>query len=235
MFYTTPTITEEDESSTQPAFTLEDSPQQDSKKKLTKMSTCANISCCNEGTKQCSKCKTVKYCSRECQKEDWKVHKTICSTSVASNQLSLAAEEAIPKRKVAALAPKSEYHGALMLVSTVTLNKGETILLHGKSYLVRGLVQKTSATGYIENVLIFVESQGRFMFKGRIHRDIITLICGSEGLALLEKTKAISANAWITTGGDPSPKRKRYCESLLHENTGPVTKKDLEEYYRRFA
>jgi len=28
----------------------------------------------------CSRCKTVKYCSRDCQKLDWKRHKTLCGT-----------------------------------------------------------------------------------------------------------------------------------------------------------
>jgi hypothetical protein len=28
---------------------------------------------------QCSVCKSVKYCSQECQKLDWKSHKIICS------------------------------------------------------------------------------------------------------------------------------------------------------------
>ena len=29
--------------------------------------------------KSCAKCSTTKYCSRECQKADWKVHKKLCS------------------------------------------------------------------------------------------------------------------------------------------------------------
>lgn len=29
--------------------------------------------------KSCAKCKRAKYCSRECQKSDWKKHKTACS------------------------------------------------------------------------------------------------------------------------------------------------------------
>ena len=28
--------------------------------------------------KKCSVCKKVRYCSRECQKDDWKKHKPIC-------------------------------------------------------------------------------------------------------------------------------------------------------------
>jgi hypothetical protein len=29
---------------------------------------------------QCSRCKTVKYCSAECSKSDWKAHKPVCRT-----------------------------------------------------------------------------------------------------------------------------------------------------------
>lgn len=32
----------------------------------------------SEDIKRCAKCKVVAYCSRECQKSDWKKHKKIC-------------------------------------------------------------------------------------------------------------------------------------------------------------
>lgn len=39
--------------------------------------------------KRCAKCKSQWYCSRECQKSDWKSHKKVCgSTSAESNSTS---------------------------------------------------------------------------------------------------------------------------------------------------
>lgn len=39
-----------------------------------KTATAANL----PNLKACAKCKTTQYCSRECQKADWKVHKKVC-------------------------------------------------------------------------------------------------------------------------------------------------------------
>ena len=34
--------------------------------------------------KKCSRCKTVKYCSRACQKDDWKEHRAVCNAAAAA-------------------------------------------------------------------------------------------------------------------------------------------------------
>jgi hypothetical protein len=40
---------------------------------------CAREGCSNEGMKECGRCHSAKYCSRECQTEDWKAwHKQSC-------------------------------------------------------------------------------------------------------------------------------------------------------------
>jgi splicing suppressor protein 51 len=40
-----------------------------------KTASAANV----DALKQCAKCKKTVYCSRECQKADWKAHKNICA------------------------------------------------------------------------------------------------------------------------------------------------------------
>ena len=35
--------------------------------------------CQKDGSKRCSICKTVHYCSTECQKKDWKEHRILCN------------------------------------------------------------------------------------------------------------------------------------------------------------
>lgn len=41
---------------------------------------CFNVNCCDRSaSKRCSKCQVAVYCSRDCQREDWKrAHKTAC-------------------------------------------------------------------------------------------------------------------------------------------------------------
>lgn len=38
--------------------------------------------CSKPGTLRCGACKTIRYCSAECQKKDWKTHKQVCKTLI---------------------------------------------------------------------------------------------------------------------------------------------------------
>lgn len=54
-----------------------------SKEALGEFIECAKSGCRKEGTKRCSICKCVAYCSRDCQKTDWKAgHKKVCKKVV---------------------------------------------------------------------------------------------------------------------------------------------------------
>jgi hypothetical protein len=58
-------------------------------------SACANSGCANIGTKKCGSCQSISYCSRECQKADWKAHKDLCKRfSEAVKQATSAIKDA---------------------------------------------------------------------------------------------------------------------------------------------
>ncbi|KAE8440743.1 hypothetical protein EG329_006622 [Mollisiaceae sp. DMI_Dod_QoI] len=77
-------------------------------------STILTKKCANCGTsetdpekplKPCSKCQTVRYCSRDCQKKDWKVHKKTCASDA-----QIYAQTADLKPASAPRVPKKESH-----------------------------------------------------------------------------------------------------------------------------
>lgn len=43
--------------------------------------------------KNCAKCQTTHYCSRECQKQDWKQHKKVCAANAANRTSAIAAHQ----------------------------------------------------------------------------------------------------------------------------------------------
>jgi len=38
------------------------------------------LMCEKPATSRCSGCRGVRYCSRECQRRDWRIHKTVCAS-----------------------------------------------------------------------------------------------------------------------------------------------------------
>jgi splicing suppressor protein 51 len=53
-----------------------------------KCNTCKKTDSEVENLKRCAKCQTTYYCSRDCQKADWKVHKKVCSKNASTRQSS---------------------------------------------------------------------------------------------------------------------------------------------------
>jgi tetratricopeptide (TPR) repeat protein len=51
------------------------------------MSCCGNIICTNLATKKCKNCLQETYCSKECQLNDWPIHKLICPFIKNNDQL----------------------------------------------------------------------------------------------------------------------------------------------------
>ncbi|KAE9373629.1 hypothetical protein N431DRAFT_438855 [Stipitochalara longipes BDJ] len=54
--------------------------------------------------KPCAKCQTIRYCSRDCQKKDWKLHKKVCATAAQIYAQNANLKPAAPR------APKKEGH-----------------------------------------------------------------------------------------------------------------------------
>jgi len=54
---------------------------------MSSTATCSASSCTNTGTLVCTGCVTPasRYCSKECQKRDWKIHKARCACAQKSN------------------------------------------------------------------------------------------------------------------------------------------------------
>lgn len=45
---------------------------------LTRVRRCSRPGCAEHGRNSCSSCNNEDYCSTDCQKQDWKIHKIMC-------------------------------------------------------------------------------------------------------------------------------------------------------------
>ncbi|KAL2796715.1 hypothetical protein BJX66DRAFT_299115 [Aspergillus keveii] len=75
------------------------------------MSTCAAPSCSKPGTNKCSGCKItpVRYCSKDCQRDDWKTHKTPARAS-ASPTAGSSALARLPRTPILKMTPATSSH-----------------------------------------------------------------------------------------------------------------------------
>ena len=46
---------------------------------------CSKEGCGKPGLSKCSGCRNIRYCSRECQKSDWRNHKQSCASIISAN------------------------------------------------------------------------------------------------------------------------------------------------------
>jgi hypothetical protein len=62
------------------AVVLDDGKELSLKAECVAKAGCAAAGCASEeASSVCSRCQAVRYCSRECQRTDWKVHKPVCT------------------------------------------------------------------------------------------------------------------------------------------------------------
>ena len=67
---------------------------------------CANMSCAKAGEKKCARCKAVRYCSKDCQRADWKRHKTSCAAIDRSTEAT-GRRAGAPAFQTAQLSPQA--------------------------------------------------------------------------------------------------------------------------------
>ena len=64
------------------AVALDDGKELSLKPECVARAGCAAAGCASEeASSVCSRCQAVRYCSRECQRTDWKAHKPVCTAA----------------------------------------------------------------------------------------------------------------------------------------------------------
>jgi splicing suppressor protein 51 len=178
------------------------------------MSTCA--SCNKPGTpllasslKKCTKCKTTLYCSRDCQKADWKIHKKSCDRGAAA----------------AASARTPQLH-AVTDPTALRTSSGLSV-----DFLHQIPMQKDVYCRLIDCYRLRVEDE--FTFEGKtigLYADEDPLIGFREFLDRAEATGTVLPTWW-------NKEKREQCEKLgMDESqwsdlTCPLQKSDVQEHY----
>ncbi|KAK7036303.1 SET domain-containing protein [Favolaschia claudopus] len=106
---------------------------------------------CSGELKACSGCGTVRYCSKKCQTEDWKVHKPVCRKLKSDEVWGI---KLLCKRDLAAIPPSSEPEISRR-IQHILLNKNHPIFRQGD------LCPATQAYGFPLLIYSDVIHQGR--------------------------------------------------------------------------
>ena len=89
---------------------------------MTTERSCANNGCNKAGTSRCSACNAVWYCSRDCQKRDWRHHKRGCNPTTPASITSQNSDPTEPVRDITCVKILSRSEGgryeAITLPST---------------------------------------------------------------------------------------------------------------------
>ena len=71
------------------AVALDDGKELSLKAECVARAGCAAAGCASEeASSVCARCQEVRYCSRECQRTDWKAHKPVCTAGVGCTAMS---------------------------------------------------------------------------------------------------------------------------------------------------
>ncbi|KAA1475903.1 ankyrin [Dentipellis sp. KUC8613] len=90
--------------------------------------------------KLCVACHSARYCSRECQKSHWKVHKPACKPFTPSNTVTL----------------KPSYHGTAHMMPTATLNR-QLLGIQADSPSPRQMRGSRQASTYPKSVIVKIQ------------------------------------------------------------------------------
>jgi hypothetical protein len=162
---------------------------------------CYNPSCDAIGLNQCSRCRSVSYCSKECQRADWKLHKTVCTES-SNTCLNPYAFQVTDTDTIYELREDKELPPGTLGIIARHAGLAKTQLPTAQVYLKQGILEQESPLGYIDNVLLYESTvEHKFVLVASIHRQAILVLCGEDSLKLVESNKRMSLHAFILTGG----------------------------------